>query len=165
MNLTNEYMGMPDGTRRWKDLLYRIQGPAVAYFATIFSSDWDYATGEDDRVLPRETEEKYTGSSWVQVVPSGPDIPKDALYEALLNAIYSARERIWVVTPYFVPDENILQALIVARDKGVDVKLITPKVSNHRIADLVRSSYMRELEEGEPTWCSMPERCCTAKPF
>ena len=148
MNLSNEYMGRADGTKRWKDLLYRLEGPAVHYFRTIFNSDWAYATGEkieETEVL--ETDRGFEGESFVQVVPSGPDIPKDALYEALLNAIYSAKERIWIVTPYFVPDENIVQALIIAQHKGVDVKLITPRVSNHLIADLVRSPYMRELEE------------------
>ena len=147
MNLTNEYLGRADGTRRWKDLLYCLQGPAVEYFAAIFCSDWAYATGKPLAYVSPKRTEKLTGKSWVQVVPSGPDIPKDALYEALLNAIYSAKERIWIVTPYFVPDENTSQALLIARDKGVDVKLITPKTSNHYIADLVRSSYMRELEE------------------
>jgi cardiolipin synthase len=81
------------------------------------------------------------------VVPSGPDIPTDALYEALLNAIYNAKERIWIVTPYFVPDENMIQALVIAHHKGVDVKLITPKNSDHLLADLARSPYMRELDE------------------
>jgi cardiolipin synthase len=147
MNLSNAYMGRADGSLRWQDLLYRLEGPAVYYFATIFNSDWNYATDRDTPVEKSEIIGHFEEESFVQVVPSGPDIPEDALYEALLNAIYSAKERIWIVTPYFVPDENILQALIIACHKGVDVKLITPRVSNHRIADLVRSPYMRELEE------------------
>ena len=64
--------------------------------------------------------------------------PADALYEALLNAIYNAKERIWIVTPYFVPDENMIQALIIAHHKGVDVKLITPKNSDHLLADIAK---------------------------
>jgi cardiolipin synthase len=144
MNLSNEYMGEADGSKRWKDLMYRLEGPAVAHFFSIFKNDWEYAT---QRPLPEEKPKllPFEGESIVQVVPSGPDIPKDALYEALLNTIYTARERIWIVTPYFVPDENIVQALIIARHKGVDVKLITPKNSDHLLTDIVRSSYMREL--------------------
>ncbi len=80
------------------------------------------------------------------MVPSGPDIATDALYESLLNAIYNAKERIWIVTPYFVPSENIVQALVIAHHKGVNVKIITPKKSNHLLADLGRSPYMRELD-------------------
>lgn len=144
MNLSNEYMGPDDGTKRWYDLLYRLQGPAVQHFRSIFRNDWEYATGET--IEPNvPTVKAFEGESLVQVVPSGPDIDKDALYEALLNAIYSAKERIWIVTPYFVPDENITQALIIAQHKGVDVKLITPKHSDHLFTDIVRSPYMRDL--------------------
>ena len=56
------------------------------------------------------------------------------------------KNRIWIVTPYFVPDENIVQALVIAHHKGVDVKLITPKESDHVLADMGRSPYMRELD-------------------
>ena len=145
MNLSNEYMGINDGTKRWEDLLYKLEGPAVFHFYSIFHKDWEYATGNKTKEYMQENA-IFEGTDIVQVVPSGPDIQKDALYETLLNAIYNAKERIWIVTPYFVPDENMVQALIIAQHKGVDVKLITPKQSNHFIADLARSSYMRELD-------------------
>ncbi|RUM75035.1 MAG: cardiolipin synthase [Sulfurovum sp.] len=145
MNLSNDYMGEEDGSRRWKDLMYTLEGPSVNDFYSIFQNDWEYATKERPK---KDFVHKtvYSGTQIVQVVPSGPDIPKDALYEALLDAIYNAKERIWIVTPYFVPDDNLVQALIVAQHKGVDVKLITPKTSDHLLSDLGRSSYMRELD-------------------
>lgn len=146
MNLSNEYMGEADGSKRWEDLLYCLKGPSVHHFYHIFQNDWVYATKEEDKIYLKRVEE-YDGESTVQVVPSGPDILSDALYEALLNAIYNAKERIWIVTPYFVPDENMIQALVIAHHKGVDVKLITPKDSDHLLADLARSPYMRELDE------------------
>jgi len=147
MNLSDTYMGEADGTERWEDLLYCLKGPAVHYFYHIFHNDWVYATKEDKRVSLPPVEKSYDGESIVQVVPSGPDIPTDALYESLLNAIYNAKERIWIVTPYFVPDDNIVQALVIAQHKGVDVKLITPKNSDHLLADMGRSPYMRELND------------------
>ncbi len=146
MNLSSEYMGRDDGSRRWKDILYRLEGPAVYNFYTVFMNDWIYATGRKERIVPQSMV-KREGENVVQVVPSGPDIPRDALYEALLSTIYDARERIWIVTPYFVPDDNIMQALIIARHRGVDIKLITPRTSDHLISDLGRSPYMRELKE------------------
>jgi len=146
MNLSNEYMGKPDGTKRWEDLMYALQGPSVNDFYSIFHNDWEYATKKTEK-QNFEHKENYTGEYIVQVVPSGPDIPKDALYETLLNAIYNAEERIWIVTPYFVPDDNMVQALVIAQHKGVDVKLITPKNSDHFFADMGRSPYMRELDE------------------
>jgi len=148
MNLSDEYLGEESSTERWDDILYYLEGPAVFGFYQIFHNDWNYATGKEEQLeldLSLEPVET-TGESIVQVVPSGPDIPTDALYEALLNAIYTCKKRIWIVTPYFVPDENIVQALIIAHHKGIDVKLITPKDSDHLIADLGRSPYMRELD-------------------
>ena len=146
MNLSDEYLGEESNTKRWNDILYYLEGPAVFGFYQIFHNDWNYAMGLTDQLkLPLEPVES-TGESTVQVVPSGPDIPTDALYEALLNAIYTCKKRIWLVTPYFIPDENIIQALIIAHHKGIDVKLITPKHSDNWIADLGRSPYMRELD-------------------
>jgi cardiolipin synthase len=144
MNLSNEYMGKNDGTKRWDDILYYLKGPAVNNFYSIFHNDWVYATKEEKKNTLTMNED-YNGNTIVQVVPSGPDVERDALYETLLNAIYTAKERIWIVTPYFVPDDNIVQALVIAKHKGIDVKLITPKNSDNIIADIVRSSYMREL--------------------
>ena len=146
MNLSDEYLGEESSTKRWDDILYYLEGPAVFGFYEIFHNDWNYATGVADKLeLPLEPVESV-GESTVQLVPSGPDIPTDALYEALLDAFYTCRKRIWIVTPYFVPDENIVQALIIAQHKGIDVKLITPKHSDNWIADLGRSPYMRELD-------------------
>jgi cardiolipin synthase len=78
-------------------------------------------------------------------VASGPDVAGDPLYESLLALIFSARSRIWVVTPYFVPDEMLARALNLAARRGVDVQLIVPARSNHRSADLARASYLRDL--------------------
>ena len=144
MNLTDEYMGENDSKQRYKDLLYYLHGPSAYHFYHIFHSDWAYAVKEE-KVSKMTQAKAYQGEEVVQVVPSGPDIPTDALYESLLNAIYAAKERIWIVTPYFVPDENIMQALVIAHRKGVDVKLITPKDSDHSFVDIVRMSYIREL--------------------
>jgi cardiolipin synthase len=78
-------------------------------------------------------------------VVSGPDVNGDPLYESLLELIFSARTRIWVVTPYFVPDEMLARALNLAARRGVDVRLIVPARSNHLTADLARASYLRDL--------------------
>ena len=146
MNLSDEYLGEARGTKRWDDILYYLEGPAVFGFYEIFHNDWNYAMVRTDKLERPFEPVESVGESIVQVVPSGPDIPTDALYEALLNAIYTCKKRIWIVTPYFVPDENIVQALIIAQHKGIDVKLITPKHSDNWIADLGRSPYMRELD-------------------
>ena len=146
MNLAKEYMDDVKSDAQWEDLLYKTEGESTYQYAQIFEDDWAYATGEalQKTAIPSST---VQGDAYIQVVPSGPDIKGDALFEALISAIHTAKKRIWIVTPYFVPDETLSYALKIAKHKGLDVKLITPKTSNHLIADLSRSSYMRELQE------------------
>lgn len=149
MNLSREYFGPEADPNRWQDMLFQVEGESVRAYSKIFASDWRYATREKLDLPERETIKTLCsrGDTRVQVAPSGPDLKGDVLYESLLNAIYSAQRRIWIVTPYFVPDEALSRALMIAHNCGVDIKLITPKNSNHRVADLARSSFMRELEE------------------
>jgi len=143
MNISREYMGPSPYDQRWTDILFYLEGPAVFHYREIFTEDWNHTAGKELAIpdfLP-----EATGDATLQVVPSGPDIQSDALYEALLFAVFSAQKRIWIVTPYFVPDKSLMQALVIACHRGVDVRLITPATSNHLVADLSRSGFMREL--------------------
>lgn len=144
-NLSNEYLGAAYSKKRWEDIMFLIEGSSVEQYFEIFASDWFYASNE--RLKFTKEKQEPQGDIYLQVVPSGPDMDKDAFYEALLSAIYGAKERIYIITPYFIPNNSLIEALIIAHHKGVDVRLITPKEANHTIVNLVRSSYMRELEE------------------
>lgn len=97
MNLSREYMGPVPIPRRWIDMLFEIRGPSVFHYREIFTQDWNH-TARSKLPQPSRLPEPR-GETAIQVVPSGPDIPADALYEALLSAVYGARERIWIVTP------------------------------------------------------------------
>ncbi len=79
------------------------------------------------------------------MIPSGPDTPTEALVEALLSLIYSATGQIKIATPYFVPNEDFMQALVIALHRGVKVTVIVPEHSDHKISDIGRGSYLREL--------------------
>ena len=162
MNLAWPYMAPVPDPDLWIDLSAVVEGPAVADLESLFFSDWAFATGEDlsaasasedgDEDLakhdPIQAERPaQAGNGLVQVVASGPDVPDDPLYETLLSQIFAARERIWIVTPYFVPDEMLARALNLAARRGVDVRLIVPVRSNHLSTDLARESYLRELHE------------------
>lgn len=147
LNLTNEYLGSEYNETQWEDILFSCKGACVEDFFTIFASDWYYAAKKKLKFNPEIEEIKK--DTKIRVIPSGPDVKRDPLYEIILNSIFSAKERIWIVTPYFVPNETLSKALIIAKHKGVDVKLITPLKSNHLIADITRSSFMRELEEND----------------
>jgi cardiolipin synthase len=145
MNLACEYLGPYKDQNRWQDLLFFIQGEAACHYYNLFTKDWHYSYGE--RISQTFQVDRYYGKDKLQIVPSGPDTPGDALYQGILSGIYNAKKRIWIVTPYFIPSESLSEALLIAHRQGVEVKIITPKHSNHKIADLVRSSYMRTLME------------------
>jgi cardiolipin synthase len=146
MNMSGEYMGPTFDPRRWRDLSLVLSGPAVCELAMLFRSDWKFATGDD--LGPVDYGETTAGAQLdcpAQVLASGPDVSGDPLYETLLSALFTATRRIWVVTPYFVPDEMLARALELAARRGVDVCLIVPLRSNHLSADVARTGFLRQL--------------------
>ena len=80
-----------------------------------------------------------------QWLPSGPDLPEDCAHAVLVDACYRAEHSIAAATPYFVPDDALLQALRLAAVRGVRVDLLLPAVSNHRLADIARARALRDL--------------------
>jgi cardiolipin synthase len=133
MNIGDEYLGLCDGFSYWRDSFLKLEGPAVAGMQRVFSEDWDFASGEalnGDAYFPELSE---AGRAVVQVVESGPDQDIKAIRELFFAAILSARERLWVATPYFVPDPGLLDALRLARYRGVDVRLLTVLRPDHWI--------------------------------
>ena len=139
-NVADEYFAADSV---WIDLSFGVAGPAVADMAQVFSADWAFARKQTpDADVKRAV---AAGLSTVQVIPSGPALARDTLHELMLTACYSAQCRIWIATPYFVPDEALQQALVLAARRGVEVRLLLPRRSNHRMADLARARYLREL--------------------
>ncbi|MBI5844636.1 MAG: PLDc N-terminal domain-containing protein [Deltaproteobacteria bacterium] len=149
MNLAEEYMG-PFGSRdRWQDLSVRVDGPVADQLYEIFRSDWLFASGEElEPARPAENDHAGDGKvGHLQIIASGPDVKADSLREAIINALYAAETRAWIVTPYFVPDQTLAEALCMAARRGVNVTMMLPRRSNHRIADLAREMYLEQLEE------------------
>lgn len=159
MNLASEYMGLQCPADCWRDLSLLVQGPVVDHITRIFKSDWTFADkapaddlsspGSEDRAAAVSGD--GAGGGLVQLVASGPDVPDDSLRNAILTEIFGAKARIWIVTPYFVPDELTLEALCIAVSRKIDVTVIVPKKSNHRLADIVREGYLARIQEAGDT--------------
>ncbi len=149
-NLAREYMGPTYFARRFQDFGAVIQGPAGALINEVFIADWCFATRASANALHAEIEPecltRTPGSSELQVVASGPDVPGDPLYEGIIAMIQEANHRICIITPYFIPDDVLLRSLIVKARSGKEVTLITPRSSNHPVADFARRHYIRELQ-------------------
>jgi cardiolipin synthase A/B len=149
-NLAREYMGPTHLARRWQDFGAVIEGPAAALLNEVFIADWCFATREEPEVLhaeiPVDCAAQARGATELQVVASGPDVPGDPLYEGIVSMIQEAATSIWIVTPYFIPDDVLLRSLIVKARAGKQVTLITPRRSNHPVADFAGTHYRRELQ-------------------
>lgn len=143
MNLTRDYLAPREESAYYRDILCLIEGKAAHFYAQIFAADWAFATGNPATTPPPF--QGVGGDACIQVAPSGPDTPTDGVVEGLLEAIYAAKKRIWIFTPYFVPNDDFQQALTIAIHRGVDVKVAVPERSDHLISDLGRGSFLREL--------------------
>lgn len=147
INISQQYLSSKKTDTLWMDLSFILKGAAALHYHDIFCYNW-----QSDAKTPLKTTYDSTvnlseGNSIVQVVPSGPDVDTDALYEAFLMAIYEAKKRIWIVTPYFAPDSSLMDALIIAKHRGVEIKIITPKISDNVFADITRSGFLRDLQK------------------
>ncbi len=147
-NLAKEYMGPTHLKRRWRDFGALIEGPAVELLNEIFIADWAFACGQSidklHKELPAQTA-RLAGQSEMQIVASGPDIVGDPLYEGILSLVQNAERSVWIVTPYFIPDEVLFRSLLLKARSGADVRIVVPARSNHPITDLARRYYLRTL--------------------
>jgi cardiolipin synthase A/B len=148
-NIGAEYMGPAAAPHRWRDISFILRGSAVVHYQDVFRADWEFAYGdrlESTWIEHASDPSPCPGQGIVQVVPSGPDLPHDALYDAIVSMAFAAQERLWIVSPYFVPDHALSQALAIAARRGIDVRIIVPAESNYTLVDLVRGRYLRDLQ-------------------
>lgn len=146
MNLAEEYMGPTPLPGRWRDVAGVVSGPIAVDAAAIFESDWAFCGGRHEKGAATDPPmPAKAGDATVQLVPSGPDMVHDTVYDAVITAISVATERIAIVTPYYVPDDVVQRTLVLAARRGVRTQLLVPSHSNHPFADFARRSLLREL--------------------
>lgn len=129
----------------WHDLTVRLTGPVVTELQAVFLADWYFETNlllSGDDLFP---EPNRTGDIPVQTLPSGPSFPSESFQRIVVSALYGARERVTITTPYFIPDEPFLQALEVAVLRGVRVRLIVPCRFDQRLVGAATRSYYEDL--------------------
>jgi cardiolipin synthase len=142
LNVGDEYLGKAPKFSPWRDTHVRVTGPAATAVQLAFLEDWYWAAHEVPtwNWEPRRSE----GDQRVLVLPSGPADDLETCGLFFVHAINSARRRCWIVSPYFVPDEAVLDALQLAALRGVDVRIILPAKPDHRIVHLASLSYLPE---------------------
>ncbi len=138
MNVGVEY------ERHWRDLMIRVEGPAVSALNHVFLEDWYFATDEAVFDPDRAAWEVPRSGSDVAVVASGPDT-EAWIHDVYFLAITRAATRVWIVTPYFIPTSPITMALRTAAGRGLDVRIIVPRESDVNLVKWASRSYYRDL--------------------
>ena len=145
-NLACEYFEGSPGHAAWHDLSFDLRGALVQQASALFEHDWAFANGRKAvTVEAAREEEPAPAMPSAQLVASGPDQVDDTVHALLVTAAYRASRRLALTTPYFVPDAALLMALCLAARRGVEVNLLLPARSNHRMSDLARRRALRAL--------------------
>ncbi|HBA70465.1 MAG TPA: cardiolipin synthase [Lachnospiraceae bacterium] len=147
-NIGKEYIGMDEKFGHWRDTHLRIMGSAVASLELRFALDWNYASKENlfmtDKYAVREP--FVSGQRCdVQIVSSGPDSRHCTIRDNYLRLIGKAEKSIYIQTPYFIPDEAILAALMIAVRSGIEVNVMIPCKPDHPFVYWATYSYIGDL--------------------
>jgi len=145
INVGDDYLGQYPKMGYWRDTHLEIEGDAVYFLQNVFLNDWQLASGEkiaDPALFP---EHRCEGEEQIQIVSSGPDQSWNAIQEFCFTAISVAKKRIWIASPYFIPDPGIYEGLKTAAVSGVDVRIMIPWRADSRLVHLASLSYVDEL--------------------
>lgn len=142
-NVGDEYVGNGTKFNHWRDTHIKIEGPASLPVQLSFLEDWHWAT---DRIIELDWQTGLVskGNQHILIVPSGPADKFETAGLMFTHAINSARHRIWIASPYFVPDESIISALQLAGLRGVDVRILIPDEPDHMLIYLAAFSYFKQ---------------------
>ena len=145
-NVGDEYLGLDPDFSPWRDTHVRIEGPSAIQAQLVIVSDWYWAT----RTIPDlnwTPEPSAGGDHRVMMVPTGPSSSLETASLFFVAALSAARERIWLSTPYFVPDEAVLKALQLAALRGVDVRILTTGKADSLPVYLAGFHYIHQLRD------------------
>lgn len=143
-NVGDEYMGRDPKIGAWRDTQCRVDGPVVQCVQLCWLEDWYFAADGIPKLewTPRRAEGGHVD---VLALPSGPADPYETASLFYVHSINAARERVWIASPYFVPDERVVGALQLAALRGVDVRILLPSKADHLLVYLSSFSYLEEL--------------------
>ncbi len=130
MNIGDRHLLREDGKRELVDMHFRIEGPVVRHLAEAFWEDWHFATGKAPEETPTPAWESPPGSKLCRVITDGPNEDLDRIALVMQGAIADARQRVAIMTPYFLPSREQVALLQAAALRGLDVSVILPATNN-----------------------------------
>lgn len=147
LNIGDEYLGSSEKFEFWRDTHLEIKGEAVYALQTIFLNDWNYISGQEVQGSRYYPEVVINKTSLVQIAASGPDSEWKSILQAFYKMISNANEKIWITTPYLVPEESIMMGLKTAALSGIDVKIIIPSQPDHFFVYWASQANVQQLLE------------------
>ena len=143
LNVGDEYLGRDQRFGEWRDTHLKMQGPVVQAVQLVFLEDWFWAS---NRVPELHWDTKTEVDNQIAaIIPTGPADPADSWQLVVAEAANSSRKRLWIASPYFVPDEGVLTALQAASLRGVDVRILIPERADHLLVWLSAFSYYEQI--------------------
>lgn len=152
INIRNDHLGLDKKLKPWRDTHIRVEGAGVYALQNIFLDDWRYCKN-DNTPLRLYLENGYfpspsiKGNATTQLVTSGPDSAVPKILEAYVKMITNAKKRVYIQTPYFIPDDVFISALRIAVKSGIDVRIMVPKIPDKKTVYLATLSYLKEVAE------------------
>ena len=143
LNVGDEYIDLDQTCCPWRDTHVELKGPCVQAVQMSFCEDWNWALGNVPDLNWKPTADR--ADERVLVIPSGPADPVETFFLLTLQLIAASKQRIWIASPYFVPDEAIIAALQLASLRGVDVRVIFPKNPDSILVRLAARSVWPDL--------------------
>lgn len=142
--------GRSDNVHRVMDVHFRLQGRIVDELEWAFRRDWHYCRGTRElRPYKHSNPNKKSAPVWSRLVLDGPNKSLDRLNDLMLGVISAARKRVWIMTPYFLPTQDLIGAIIAARLRGVDVQILLPGMNNIKPAHWASRNILRLMLETE----------------
>lgn len=145
LNVGDDYLGLYEKMGYWRDTHLQLEGDSVNDLQLAFLEDWLLASGQDLGDPALFPAREGPGREQVQILTSGPNLPRNAIQEMIFNSIAVAKRRIWIASPYFIPDPSVYSALKTAALSGVEVIVMMPYHSDSRLVKLASLSYVEEL--------------------
>jgi cardiolipin synthase len=153
MNIADENLMRMHPRQPVQDTHFQVKGPVVSQLVDAFADDWGFVTGEELKGEAWFPSLSGGGAAKARVITSGPDQDVEKIEFCVMQAIACARSSIYVMTPYFLPDERLLTALALAAMRGVTVHIVMPKASNHVAVDwAARANIGSLLKDGVNIW-------------
>ncbi len=146
LNVGDEYMGRSEKFGPWRDTHLALTGPTVSSVQLAFGEDWYWATDGQHLDAHWKNERCAEPGQNVLVLPTGPADTLESCGLFFVHIIHAAKKRLWIASPYFVPDNDVVAALKLAALRGVDVRILLPAKADHLLVYLSSFSFIAETE-------------------